>query len=67
MPQISGAKHFRAKLSTEQVDKLRDLRENQPHIYSYGALRNYASEHFGVEVGESTIRDIVTYVTRLKG
>lgn len=52
-----GEWHQRAKLSTEQVQEMRQLR--QRHGMSYKAL----SERFGC--GVSTARDIVNYWTRI--
>lgn len=51
-----GQDHHRAKLSDEQVAKIR--RMYRPRIVGYGEL----AKEFGC--GASTIRDIVQYKTR---
>jgi len=54
-----GSSHQRAKLTTDQVNQMRSLRETTGA--SYAAL----AAKFGC--GESTARDIVTYRTRIAG
>lgn len=55
----AGAHHQRAKLSTEQVKEMRELREIKGLSYSQLARM------FGC--GISTARDIVNYYTRICG
>lgn len=55
----AGASHPRARLTTEEVGKMRYLRER--HGMTYAQL----AERFGC--GISTARDIVTYRTRIAG
>ena len=52
-----GASHQRAKLTTEQVKEMRDLRETTGMSYAMLAAK------FGC--GRSTARDIVNYWTRV--
>lgn len=58
MPK-SGQAHHNAYLTDEQVKQMRELREMRPDLWSYGAL----AEKFGCPA--STVRDIVTYRTRI--
>jgi hypothetical protein len=57
--QLSGPAHPRAKLTTAQVDEMRDIYE------SGGVGYGYLAEIFGC--GISTARDIVKYRTRWAG
>ena len=54
-----GASHQHAKLTTEQVKEMRDLRESTGMSYAMLATK------FGC--GRSTARDIVNYWTRIAG
>lgn len=54
-----GKDHHNAKLTSEQVEQMRQLRDDQPSIWSYQAL----ADKFGC--GASTARDIVQYRTRV--
>lgn len=55
----TGAQHHRARLTTEEVDAMRDAYDNGEG--GYGAL----ARRFGC--GESTVRDIVLCRTRTTG
>lgn len=57
--QLSGAAHPKAKLTTAQVDEMREIYE------SGGVGYGFLGEIFGC--GASTARDIVRYRTRLAG
>ena len=54
-----GSSHQRAKLTTDQVKQMRNLRETTGMSYAKLAAQ------FGC--GESTARDIVNYHTRIAG
>ena len=53
-----GEQHHRARLSDAQVVEIRAAHRPGEHGLGYGAL----ASRYGV--GESTIRDIITYRTR---
>lgn len=55
----AGASHPRARLTTEEVEDMRNMREE--HGTSYAKLARL------FECGISTARDIVTYRTRMAG
>ena len=57
MPKRGQEHHF-AKLSDDQVKEMRRLRDENPSIWSYGALAGK------FKCGHSTVRDILTYRTR---
>ena len=58
MPR-QGQQHHNAKLTDAQVKEMREMRKRKPSIYSYCAL----ADRFGC--GESTVRDILKYKTRI--
>lgn len=54
-----GQRHWRAVLTDDEVDALRDLREADPAVWSYARL----AEHFGVS--KTCVAKLCRYQFRL--
>ena len=61
MGQVSGVKHYKVRLSDQDVEKMRSLRENDPDTWTYKMLADH------IQCGASTARDVVCYRTRYSG
>lgn len=62
-----GERHPKTRLTFEQVEHLRDMKEQRPWMWSYRTLAEYAREAWDVRCGESTVRDFIQYKTRIRG